>query len=251
MNDGNRLDAVFARDRPALICYLPLGDPRAPDDLAALYRQCGVDVFEIGVPGEPPSLDGLTISSSLERAARAGTTAAAASAVIRSYRDSLSDQAMVWMSYPARGAEGMVGEVAESGVDGVLFPASARRFERVGEALAARGIHLLHFLARDPPLGDAIAARRARGYVMLQAAPGVTGTTVLADNAEFIDALRQLGVRAPIALGFGIRTAEQARAAVAMGADGVIVGSAAVEAALRGRNELEHLLHALREALDA
>jgi tryptophan synthase alpha subunit len=86
---------------------------------------------------------------------------------------------------------------------------------------------------------------------MLKAAPGVTGAAALADNVPVLEALRRLGVRAPIALGFGIRTAEQARAAVATGADAVIVGSAVVEAALRSRRELEDLLRTLREALDA
>src|SRR5437868_11408822 len=46
----SRLEAAFERGRPALICYLPLGDPSAGEGLAELYADCGVDILEIGVP---------------------------------------------------------------------------------------------------------------------------------------------------------------------------------------------------------
>jgi tryptophan synthase alpha subunit len=65
---ANRIDGVFERGRPALICYLPLGDPGVGADLVRTYAECGVDVLEIGVPGSYPYLDGPTISASLRRA---------------------------------------------------------------------------------------------------------------------------------------------------------------------------------------
>jgi len=88
--------------------------------------------------------------------------------------------------------------------------------------------------------------------VMLQANPGPTGIkpVVLPDNASVIGMLRTLGVTTPIALGIGIGNPEQARAAVEMGADGVVVGTLMVETMLRGRGALQDLLLSLREALD-
>ncbi len=69
-------------------------------------------------------------------------------------------------------------------------------------------------------------------------------------NAARIEALRVEGVGAPVVLGFGISNGEQARAAVGLGADGVVVGSAALRAALKGRAELSALLGDLRNGLD-
>ncbi len=88
---------------------------------------------------------------------------------------------------------------------------------------------------------------------MLQANPGPTGIhpLVLPDNSAVIEMLRRLGLRTPVALGVGIGTPEQARAAVEMGADGVVIGSLTVETLLRGRTALRELLLSLREAIDA
>jgi tryptophan synthase alpha chain len=73
---------------------------------------------------------------------------------------------------------------------------------------------------------------------------------VLPNNTKVIGMLRKLGLRSPIALGIGIGNAEQARAALEMGADGIVIGSLTVETMLRGRSELVELLRSLREAID-
>jgi tryptophan synthase alpha chain len=87
---------------------------------------------------------------------------------------------------------------------------------------------------------------------MLQAAPGVTGPrpSVETDNGQRVADLRARGVTAPIVLGFGISTGDQARTAVTLGADGVVVGSAVLRAALEGPIALRRLLEDLREGLD-
>ena len=87
---------------------------------------------------------------------------------------------------------------------------------------------------------------------MLQANPGPTGIkpVVLPDNARVIAMLRKLGLASPIALGIGIGNAEQARAAVQMGADGIVIGSLTIEMLLVGRSALVELLTSLREAID-
>ncbi len=116
----------------------------------------------------------------------------------------------------------------------------------------AAGAGVSTFLALPVTQADIAAARLADGYVMLQAAPGLTGPRACLDpaNAQRIAGLRAEGVGAPIVLGFGISSGEQARAAVDLGADGVVVGSVALRAALKGRAELSLLLTDLRKSLD-
>jgi len=252
VSEPGRLAAAFARSR-ALICYLPLGDPAAGDDLAELYRDCGVDILEIGVPGGDPSLDGRTIADSIRRARNAGVNLRTASELIAGYRRALPATAMVWMTYPPDDPSGLVDAVATSGVDGFLTPLPARNYAGWARQLGSRGVDYIHFLEHDPGLKDVEAAvGSSRGFVMLQANPGPTGvrTSVLPDSSGVIAMLRRLGLTTPIALGIGIANAAQARAALEMGADGVVVGSLTVETMLESRAALEELLLSLREAID-
>jgi tryptophan synthase alpha chain len=248
-----RLAAAFTPTRPALICYLPLGDPKGGDGLAELYRDCGVDILEIGVPGGDPSLDGKTISDSVRRARNAGINVRTASELIAGYRAALPETGMVWMTYPPDDPLGLVDAVAASGVDGFLTPLPARSYAPLARQLGERGVGYIHFLSHDPQLKDVEAAvQSSKGYVMLQANPGPTGvrTSVLPDNGRVIGMLRRLGLTTPIALGIGIANPAQARAAITMGANGVVIGSLTVEMMLKGRAALQELLISLREAID-
>jgi tryptophan synthase alpha chain len=249
----NRLERAFGRGRPALICYLPLGDPAAGEGLAQLYAESGVDILEIGVPGGDPYLDGKTIADSVRRARGVGVNINRAADLIAEDRCQLPETGMVWMTYPPDDPTGLVDAVARSGVDGFLVPPGARAYAALGRQFEARGIEFIHFLRHDPTLKDVQAAiASSSGYVMLQANPGPTGLRpiVLPDNARIIGMLRRLGLKTPIALGVGIGNPEQAREAVEMGADGVIIGSLTVETLLTGRAALQELLISLREAID-
>ena len=249
----DRLARVFATGRPALICYLPVGDPAGGEDLPELYAECGVDILELGVPGGDPYLDGPTITDSFRRARHAGVNVRKASELIAEHRVELPDLGMVWMTYPPDDPTGLIDAVARSGVDGFLTPHPARTYRGLGHQLAKHGVHFIHFLEHDPQLKDVQAAvESASGYLMLQANPGPTGLhpLVLPDNAAVIGMLRKLGLRAPIALGVGIGNPEQARAAIGMGAQGVVIGSLTVETLLKGRTALRELLLSLREAID-
>jgi tryptophan synthase alpha chain len=253
-NAPGRLAAAFRPGRPALICYLPLGDPEGDEDLPELYRDCGVDILEIGVPGSDPYLDGKTISDSVKRARFAGINLRRASELIAEYRVALPDLGMVWMTYPPDDPSGLVDSVVDSGVDGFLSPLPARSYASLARQLEQRGVDYIHFLLHDPQLKDVKAAvEQSAGYVMLQANPGPTGIkpVVLPDNASVISMLRQLGLTTPIALGIGIGNVAQAKAAVEMGADGIIIGSLTVETMLKGRNALVELFCSMREAVDA
>src|SRR5712691_6500361 len=173
---GDRLAAAFGRGRPALICYLPLGDPLGDEDLPELYAGCGVDVLEFGVPGGDPYLDGKTISDSIRRARAAGVTVKKASGLLGETRAALPETAMVWMTYPPDDPTGLADAVATSGVDGFLMPLQARTYGALARELEARGVRFIHFLEHDPQLRDVQAAvEKSSGYLMLQANPGPTG----------------------------------------------------------------------------
>lgn len=249
----DRLGAAFAPGRPALVCYLPLGDPLGADDLPELYAECGVDVLEIGVPGGDPYLDGKAIADSIRRARSVGVTTRRAGELIAEHRRALPDTAMVWMTYPPDDPSALPDAVGASGVDGFLIPLQARAYGALARQLETRGVHFIHFLEHDPHLRDVQAAvESGSGYLMLQANPGPTGLrpAVLPDSARTIEMLRTLGVSTPIALGIGIGNAAQAREAVEMGADGVVIGTLMVETMVRGRDAVRELLLSFREALD-
>lgn len=252
---GERIGEALAPPRRGLICYLPLGDPLLPSvSCAEIYVEEGVDVLELGIPVARPYRDGETIAQSMSRARSAHaqiTTFVLAQTL--ALRERHPTQAMVWMTYAgAIPAASLVNLASTADVDGVLYAERATRLPRVAAALAARGISFPHFLPRDPPEEDLRAARESSGYVMVQANPGVTGVSEAPppDSGALLGRLRELGVRVPIALGVGISEPDHVRAALAMGADAVIVGSAVVEAALRGPATLRALLRSLRDALD-
>src|SRR5947209_1577911 len=121
----NRLDRAFRRGRPALVCYLTVGDPDAPADLHELYAEHGVDVLEVGVPAGVPFSDGPVIAASHERAVARGMTLDRASETIASWRRALPEQALVWMTYPDAANGPLVDRAAASGVDGVVIPGPA------------------------------------------------------------------------------------------------------------------------------
>jgi tryptophan synthase alpha chain len=253
---ANRLDTALART-PALICYLPLGDPAialAPPELAEVYVGAGVDVLEVGLPVPEPYADGSTIRGTMARARDAGLDPASAARLTGELRGHLPGQAIAWMTYAdVLPADALADLAVGAGVDGLLLVEPAHRFGALRRRLEAAGVHLLQFLPRDAGPADVAAARAARGYVMVQAVAGATGARpdVLPDSTALLARLRADGVTAPLVLGIGVARPDHVRAALAMGADGVVVGSATVEAALEGPAALGRLLAGLREACRA
>lgn len=242
---------TWARVRPLLICYLPVGDPLATEATMGLYADHGVDVVEAGLAVERPVRDGPEIMSSMVRAVQAGQDGRAGADLLAGQLNRNSHTAAVWMSYHRDPDDTYLATVASSGVGAVLLPDADQG------ALARRaGVHDLAtvpFLDHEPRAEQVAAARaNKQAYVMLAAASGLTGerASVGDDNRETLRAVRAASVTAPVALGFGISTAEHARRAVMLGADGVIVGSACVRAARQGRRTLSALLSSLRNAID-
>jgi tryptophan synthase alpha chain len=238
----NRIDQRFAElraaNRKALVPFVTAGDPSlealAPV-MHALVR-AGADVLEVGVPFSDPMADGPVIQRSSERALARGTGSAQVFAAVREFRDTDAETPVVLMGYlnplEARGADAWARAAAEAGVDGVLLvDLPPEEAAETRDILAARGLHLIPLVApTTSPERLAIAGRDARGYVYYVSFAGVTG----ADRLHADDAIRHCNVvreasRVPVLIGFGIKDAASA-ASVAGAADGVVVGSALVEA---------------------
>lgn len=244
----NALTAVFRRRRPALVCYLPVGDPGVPHADAALYLEEGVDVLEVGGPVDEPTLDGPVIASSMRRARANGADNETTAGAIAALRNRLGDPATVWMTYPsAAGQLGWTAAVERSGAHGTLVAGATPESFAVPP-----GVHRVGFLPHRPTTCRVAAMMPASGYVMVASDDGVTGVRagVSADNRELLQRIRAAGVAVPLLLGFGIAEPDDARAAVACGADGIVVGTAVVTAAIESRGAVRRLLRGLRRALD-
>jgi tryptophan synthase alpha chain len=240
-------------DRRLLAVYFPLGDPEIPVEGLDLYAQSGVDIVEFGWPSRDPYLDGSEVRASMERALRSDPAVALRAALERLARTPWAPKALL-MTYCEAGHPGLTDAALFHGLDGLLVVASPSDSRRAKLEAGAQksGVAVSAFVPLPLDEGNVAAARRADFYVMLQAASGVTGPRATLDkaNGERIARLRDAGVAGPILLGFGISDGAQARKAVCLGADGVVVGSTALRAARQGRDALEALLKDLRDGLD-
>ncbi len=221
----------------ALMPYFTLGYPDRATSLAvieAIAPHC--DMLELGVPFSDPIADGPTVQHSTQKSLEQGTTTADCLQMVRELRQRGVDNPFLLMGYynpvMAYGIADYVREAAAVGADGFIVPDLTP--EEAGELEAAAhdsGLALIHFLAptSNPQRIEAIA-KRAQGFIYLVSVAGVTGARkqVQGNLGDFVGRVRQLA-KVPLAVGFGISTPQQA-AAVGQVADGVIVGSALINA---------------------
>nr|WP_272214630.1 tryptophan synthase subunit alpha [Marinicella sp. W31]MDC2880256.1 tryptophan synthase subunit alpha [Marinicella sp. W31] len=257
MNIGVKAEANERRalpKTPLLSCYFPLGDERVSTELLDVYAGEGVDIIEIGMASLDPYLDGNDVRASMERADRRNWRADldAVLARLASYR---KPPRALLMTYADAVHPGLDTPDLWRGLDSLLVVARsddplAVRLERQA---SDHGVLISPFLALPLDERDLARAREAEFYIMLQAHDGPTGPRAVLDpaNEDRIARLHAAGARAPILLGFGISEGTQARQAMTLGADGVIVGSKVLRTSLEGRAPLATLLADLRSGLDA
>lgn len=236
---------------PLLACYLPLGDPGLPADLALIYAECGVDIFELGIPTDNPWMDGPIVSSSMQRTLAAGVNQAWIGEQLSLLRKQFAMQALVVMGYENLNLADL-SPGGKPSFDGLLR-AGPDNGGDMSEKVDLRGVALIPFVS-SAMLPDEVAnAIKASGYVMLQAADGKTGlrTALEPDNRDKVTALRRMGIRIPILLGFGISTPKHVAEVIAAGADGVIIGSACLCHAQAGTDSLRQFLTEVRSAMNA
>ena len=229
--------ATRAAGRAALMPYFTLGYPDRATSLEVIAAIAGdSDLLELGVPFSDPLADGPTIQHSTQVALEGGTTLAGCLAMLRELRRRGVDTPVLLFGYYnpflAYGLPALARDARAAGAQGFIVPDlpldEAADFE---EAAAGEGLALIQFLAptSSAPRIAAVCAR-ARGFIYLVSVTGITGAraALQADLAGFIGRVRAQ-TATPLAVGFGISTPEQA-ATVGRLADGVIVGSALVNA---------------------
>lgn len=235
-----RLESAFAHT-PTFMPYYPLGypTPQASVDVIEALARNGADLIEVGLPFSDPLADGPIIQRATQVALQQGMTVARALQSLRELRTRGVAIPLVLMSYfnplLAYGLERLAREAAEAGADGFIVPdLPPEEAEPLTAVLSPLSLPLIRMVAPTTPEARlAHVLRGASGFVYLVSLTGVTGArTALPDGLpEFIARVRAAGpgARLPVCVGFGIGTPEQARA-VGQIADGVIVGSACVQA---------------------
>ncbi len=244
-----------ARGRTALIPYLTAGypDPRASEAALRTADELA-DVLEVGVPFSDPLADGPTIQRSTYQALQQGMTLARTLELIDRCRLRRPVVVFSYLNPILRyGLDRFLRDAENLGVAGLLLtdlPAGSD--PGVERAVQRSSIDLIRLIAPTTrPQRLAAAVEGAQGFVYLVARLGVTGASrsLAADLTESVARVRE-ATRLPVAVGFGISTAEQART-VARLADGVVVGSALVEALGNdGVAGAQRFLRELRAGLD-
>lgn len=236
-----RLTTTFAaaRDqhRAALVAFVTAGDPSpqaTPAILDALVAG-GADVIELGMPFTDPMADGPAIQAANIRSLAAGTSTADILQIATDFRARHPDVPLVLMGYAnpmlRRGPDWFAQAAREAGVDGVIcVDLPPEEDDALGPELRAAGIAPIRLAT---PTTDAARLPQvlegASGFVYYVSVAGITGLQQAAQSSiEEAVARLKAATDLPIAVGFGVRTPEQA-AAIARVADGVVVGSAIVE----------------------
>lgn len=248
-----------ASNRKALIPYLTAGfpTPRHTLDLMHRFARAGADVIELGVPFSDPVADGPTIQRSSQIALEHGTTLAWTLEQLRLFRQE-SDTAVVIFSYVnpllSYGWQRFLDDAVKAGAQGVLLTDLAISGDATLEsAVTASPLSLIRLVAPTTTAERArMIAQHAQGFIYFVARMGVTGarTSLPEDLAEQVGALKRV-TDVPVCVGFGISTPAQA-AAVARVADGVVVGSALIDAIDHGgADAAEKLLAGMRQKMDS
>ena len=245
--------------RPLLVPYLTAGfpHPESTPRLMVALAGAGADVIELGVPFSDPLADGPTIQGSSQAALDGGASLAGTLRALRLFRAADVDTPVVLFTYlnPVlrRGVDTFIADAVDAGADGVLLtdlplgadPELEDDFER-------SPLDLVRLIApTTAPERAARIAARAQGFLYYISRTGVTGARaeVRAGLADEVAALRR-AASVPVVVGFGISTPAQA-AEVARAADGVVVGSALIDAIREGGEEAAApLIAGLRRALD-
>ncbi len=236
----NRLRAAFdkaaAEQRAALVAYLTFGDPDPATSIEVIAAACaaGADVIELGVPFSDPSADGPSIQRAMERALAGGATLVGALDAVAELRLRGITTPIVLFGYYnpifVMGTDMFAARAAQAGVDAVLtVDLPIDEIAELAQPLATHQIGVIPLVApTSTPDRVARLGELRAPFVYYISLTGVTGMK----TAAVVDPARLAAIRkaasAPVAVGFGIRTPDDAKRFSAI-ADGVVVGSALVD----------------------
>jgi len=235
----NRIAERFARlraeGRKGFIVYIGAGDPdlETTRRLAVAFEAAGVDVLELGVPFSDPLADGLVNQLAAQRGLASGTTPPKVLALVSAIRQASQLPIVLYLYYNLvhhYGPDRFIQEAATAGVDGLLVldlpPEEADDYATRMRQADLAAIFLV--APTTPEHRLELILRRATGFVYYVSREGVTGMQdKLAESIGLMTARIRQHTGLPIAVGFGISNAEQARQA-ARHADAIVVGSAVV-----------------------
>jgi tryptophan synthase alpha chain len=237
-----RIDRRFAQlkteGRAALVTFLTAGDPDPETSLALLRAipAAGADVVELGMPFTDPMADGPAIQISSQRALKAGQTLKKTLAMVRAFRQGDDATPLVLMGYYnpiyIYGVDRFLRDAKSAGVDGlIVVDLPPEEDEELCLPALKAGMNFIRLATptTDDKRLPAVLVNTS-GFVYYVSITGITGAA-MADPAKVTAAVARIKrhTKLPVAVGFGVRTAEQA-AVIAAGADGVVVGSALVNA---------------------
>ncbi len=229
-----RLSNAFSKPHAAFVAFITAGDGDTAANLDALVAG-GADVIELGMPFTDPMADGPAIQAANLRSLGAGTTTADVMQIAADFRARHPDVPLILMGYAnpmiRRGPEWFADAASKAGVDGVIcVDIPPEEDQALGPALRAKGIAPIRLAT---PTTDAARLPQvlegSGGFLYYVSVAGITGKQQAA-TAAIEEAVGKLKAATdlPVAVGFGVRTPEQA-AAIAAHADGVVVGSALVD----------------------
>jgi tryptophan synthase alpha chain len=239
---SSRIDRRFAalaqEGRAGLVTFVTAGDPDHDTSLAILKAlpKAGSDLIEIGVPFTDPMADGPAIQAAGLRALRGGQTLKKTLAMVRAFRNTDADTPIVLMGYYnpiyVYGVGRFLPDAIAAGVDGLIV-VDLPPEEDEELCLPALKAGLAFIRLASPTTDDKrlpAVLKHTSGFVYYISITGITGAAIPDPNRVMAAVARiKRHTKLPIAVGFGVKTADQARA-IARGADAVVVGSALVEA---------------------
>ncbi len=253
-----RLATAFSHG-PALVTFVTAGDGPTAAILDALVSG-GADVIELGMPFTDPMADGPAIQAANLRSLAAGTKTADIFRLAAGFRARHPDVPLVLMGYAnpmtIRGSDWFADQCVKAGVDGVICVDLPPEEDELAAPLRAAGVAPIRLAT---PTTDAArlpaVLEGASGFLYYVSVAGITGLQQAAQTSiEAAVARLKAATTLPVAVGFGVRTPEQA-AAIAKVADGVVVGSAIVEiVAEHGAHAAPHVeayVRSLAEAVHA
>jgi tryptophan synthase alpha chain len=233
-----RFAALKQEGRAALVTFTMAGDPDYDTSLAIAKAlpKAGADVIELGMPFTDPMADGPAIQAAGLRALKAGQRMTKTLALVREFRKGDDETPIVLMGYYnpiyIYGNDRFLTDAKAAGVDGfIVVDLPPEEDDELCLPTLKAG---LNFIRLATPTTDdkrlPTVLKNTSGFVYYVSVTGVTGTAA-PDAGKVATAVTRIKrhTKLPVAVGFGVRSAEQARA-IAEGADGVVVGSALVDA---------------------
>jgi tryptophan synthase alpha chain len=262
-----RISDTFARlktqQKKALITFIMAGDPDFDRSLSLLKAlpEYGADIIELGMPFSDPAADGLTIQKAGQRALAAGASMQRTLEMVREFRAHNQLTPIVLMGYAnplyTYGLEAFAIDAAKAGVDGLIIVDLPPEEDAQLQGYAAKaGLDVIRLVT---PTTDAarlsVILDGAHGFLYYVSITGVTGAARanLAQLSPHIDMIRKM-TDLPIAIGFGIRTPNDAQEMSSLG-DGVVVGSGIIEKMIENQDDkffprpLEGYIRGLSNAL--